>query len=86
MAEHRRGRRVAQDMSTLVAALDAAALERALDQAFNRDAVDRPQRRIFGGEQGWCGQCRPAASYVGEQRVADLLGERQQFLAPAFAA
>ena len=25
-------------------------------------------------------------SYVGEQRVADLLGERQQFLAPAFAA
>jgi len=73
-------------MSTLVATLDAATLERALDQAFDRNAVDRPQRRIFSDEQGWCGQCRPAAFDIGEQCVADLLGERLQFLAPAFAA
>ena len=44
MAEHRRSRRVAQDLRTLVTALDASALERTLDQAFDRDAVDWPQR------------------------------------------
>lgn len=73
VAEHRRSRRVAQDVCAFIVALDTPAFERALDQAFDRDAVDGPQRGIFGKEQGWYRQRRPTAFDIGKQRVADLL-------------
>ena len=63
---------MAEHMRAFVSALNPCALERAPHHAFDRAAVDRSERRIFGEEQRTRRKRGPGALDIGDQRIADL--------------
>src|SRR5208283_889887 len=72
-------------MRAFALALDPGTLQGAPHYAFDRGAVDRPEWRIFGEEQRTRRERGTYAFDIGDQRIADLLAERQQLFATPLA-
>lgn len=75
--QHRGRSRMAQDMGTLMRVVDTGAPVRRRREAFDGDAVDGSERRGLRQEQRARRHRRPRTLYIGDDRIADLLTERE---------
>lgn len=79
VTKHLRRRRVAQNMGTLMSALDPGPDQRAPYDPFDGAASDGPDRRAIRDKHSRRLEARPAAFDIGDKRIADFLGQRQPF-------
>lgn len=82
VTQHRRRCRVTQHMCTAMDAFNSCSVERATHDALHGNAAQWSDWRDIRQEHSRRRNARPCPLNIGQYSVANLLGQRQPFLAP----